>query len=209
MRRTKVWITPPSLVRIFFFKRSLEVGRIFFFFFWISNNIYSKRINKYTGSRLAEGYAGDLKLQWAIKSNRFEKENFPAATIHSSYHPCKNDLKKWRKNWLVRILKSIVQGHWVCCSYQFWVFFTSYAIVFFMYLFLARNLHLYICFDLILAAYLIIWQTVLLPCQKYFVLSGFFDLHFWYIGSCSYPRLLERSTTGYFCLQCSLSCWIS
>lgn len=184
----------------------MEVGRIFF---WISNNIYSKRINKYTGSRLAEGYAGDIKLQWAIKSNRFEKENFPAATIHSSYRPCMNYLKKWRKNWLVRILKSIVQCHWVCCSYQFWVFFTSYAIIFFMYLFLARNLHLYICFDLILAAYLIIWQTGLLPCQKYFVLSGFFDLHFWYIGSCSYPRLLERSTTGYFCLQCLLSCWIS
>jgi len=39
---------------------SLEVGRISF---WISNDIYSKRINTYTGSILAEGYAGDLKLQ--------------------------------------------------------------------------------------------------------------------------------------------------
>ena len=161
MRRTKVWITPPSLVRIIFLlKRSLEVGRISF---WISNDIYSKRINTYTGSILAEGYAGDLKLHRAIKSNRFEKENFPAATIL-----VRIILKKWRNMWLVRILKSIVQCHRVCCSYQFWVFITSYAIVFFMYLFLARDLDLYICFDLILAAYLIIWQISLLPCQKYF-----------------------------------------
>ena len=50
----------------------------------MSDNIYSKRINKNTQIILAEGYTRELKLQWTIKSNKFEKENFPEATIHSS-----------------------------------------------------------------------------------------------------------------------------